>query len=267
MKLYEALGIRPGDVAAFVGAGGKTTAIWRIQGELAAQGTRSILTTTTKIMEPVMPPDGALMLATRPEASRVADLLRRAPRLALASRRLSEPYPWHDDHPVPSRYFKVDGLPTDRLDELVTQLPGVTWLIEADGAKGCGLKLPAAHEPVIPGCATKVVVMAYLEALGRPLDETTVHRVADATRVLGVPTGTPLTREMFARVLTDETLGLKGVPVQARAVAMLTQQSTTLHPSALAVARQLGTCYSRIVIAALRADQPVLKTLELLPNA
>jgi hypothetical protein len=72
---------------------------------------------------------------------------------------------------------------------------------------------------------------------------------------------------MFAHVLTDETLGLKGVPVQARAVAMLTQQSTALHPNALAVARQLCTGYSRVVIAALRADEPVLETLELLPSA
>ena len=267
MKLCEALGIYPGDVAAFVGAGGKTTAAWRIQGELAAQGTRSILTTTTKIMEPVMPPDGALMLAARPEANRIADLLRRAPRLALASRRLSEAYPWHDNHPVPSRRFKLEGLPTNLLGELVTQLPSVTWLVEAEGAKGCGLKLPAAHEPVIPGCATTVVVMAYLEALGRPLDETTVHRVADATRILGVPIGILLTPTMFAHVLTDVTLGLKGVPEQARAVAMLTQQSTTLHPDALALAEQLRTCFSRVVIAALRADEPVLKTLEVSQSA
>lgn len=265
MKLYVALGIQPGDVAAFVGAGGKTTSIWRIQGELATQGLRSILTTTTKIMEPVMPPDGALMLTARPDASRIGALLDRAPRLALASCRLGELYPCHDDHPVPSRPYKLDGLPTATLNELVTQLPGVTWLVEADGAKGCGLKLPAAHEPVIPGCATIVVIMAHLDVLGCPLGETTVHRVKDATRALGVPAGTSLTPAMFARVLTDDKLGLKGIPDRARAVALLTQQSPTLHADALALAEALCTRYGRVVIAALRADEPVLQVR--LPSA
>ena len=99
MRLCKALDINPGDVAAFVGAGGKTTSIWRIQAELAARGLCSILTTTTKIMEPVMPPEGALMLTARPAAARIAGLLDRAPRLAMASRRLNEPYPWKGDHP------------------------------------------------------------------------------------------------------------------------------------------------------------------------
>ena len=101
MKLCEALGIRPGEVAAFVGAGGKTTAIWRAQAELVAEGGRAIVTTTTKMMEPVLPRDGALMLAARPDAARIADLLDRAPRLVLAARRWAIQYPAHADHPGP----------------------------------------------------------------------------------------------------------------------------------------------------------------------
>jgi probable selenium-dependent hydroxylase accessory protein YqeC len=264
MQLCEALGIHPGDVAAFVGAGGKTTAIWRTQAELIAAGGHTIFTTTTKMMEPVMPRDGALMLVAQPDTTRIASLLERAPRLALAARRLSESFPFHADHPVPSRPFKLDGLPPEVLDGLVAQLPGVTWLVEADGAKGCGLKIPAAHEPVIPRCVTTVVVMAHLDVQGRPLDETTVHRVGDAVRVLGVPIGTLLTPTMFARVLCDETLGLKGLPVRSRAVAMLTQRNTTLHPDAFALADQLlqeQARYSHVVVAALRADDPVLTSV------
>jgi probable selenium-dependent hydroxylase accessory protein YqeC len=260
MQLCEALDIRPGEVAAFVGAGGKTTAIWRAQAELVAEGGRAIVTTTTKMMEPVLPRDGALMLAARPDAARIADLLDRAPRLVLAARRLGNPVPAHADHPVPSRPFKLDGLPSETLDGLVEHLPGVTWLVEADGAKGCGLKLHAAHEPVIPHSATTVVVMAHLDVLGQPLDATTVHRVDDATRLLGVPAGTPLTPALFARVLCDET-SLKGVPEHAQVVALLTQRSTALHPAALALANRLlqgQARYNHVVIAALRADAPVL---------
>ena len=260
MKLVEALGIQPGEAIAFVGAGGKTTAIWRAQAELVAEGARAIYTTTTKMMEPALQGDGSLCLAPRPDAARIADLLNRAPHLVLAARRLSGTYTPHADHPVPSRPFKLDGLPTDVLDELVAQLPGVTWLIEADGAKGCGLKLHAAHEPVIPSHVTTVVVMAHLDVLGRPLDATTAHRVDDATRLLSVPIGTPITPALFARVLCDES-SLKGVPKSARVVAMLTQRSAALHPAALALADLLRERYSRVVIAALRADDPVLAAL------
>ena len=260
MKLYEVLGIRPGEVATFVGAGGKTTAIWRAQAELVADGGRAIVTTTTKVMEPLLPRDGALMLTARPDAARIADLLDRAPRLVLAAGRLDHPAPAHADHPVPSLPFKLDGLPSETLDELVEQLPGVTWLVEADGAKGCGIKIHAAHEPVIPHSATTVVVMAHLDVLGRPLDATTVHRVDNATRLLGAPLGTLLTPALFARALCDET-SLKGVPGRARVVALLTQRSTTLHPDARALAHLLlqgQARYRCVVIAALRADTPVL---------
>jgi probable selenium-dependent hydroxylase accessory protein YqeC len=263
MKLCEALDLRPGVAAAFVGAGGKTTAIWRTQAELVADGKGVIATTTTKIMEPVLPRDGALMLTIRPDAARLTNLLDRAPRVTLAARRLNNPVLTHADHPVPSRPFKLDGLPTEILDGLVAQLPGVTWLIEADGAKGCGIKIHAAHEPVIPVSATTVVVMAHLDVLRQGLDATTVHRVDDATRLLGVSVGTPLTPALFARALCDET-SLRGVPERARVVALLTQRSTALHPDALALADLLlqgQARYNRIVIAALRADAPVLTTV------
>lgn len=260
MKLGEALDIHSGQAVALVGAGGKTTAAWRIQAGLAEAGKRAIITTTTKMMEPVLPDDGALMLAARPNAARIARVLEVAPRLILASRRWGEFAPPDPHHPVPSLPFKLDGLLPDTLDDLFAQLPGVTWLIEADGAKGCGLKLPAAHEPVIPRQVASVIVIAHLDVLGQPLSETTVHRVADAVRVLDVRMGSLVTSAMMVRVLTDEALGLKGVPGQSRAVALLTQRDTTLHPAALFLAEQLLSKkrYARVVIAALRAREPVL---------
>ena len=44
-------------------------------------------------------------------------------------------------------------------------------LVEADGAKGRPLKYPAAHEPVIPPCSGRTVVVAGLDALGRTIAE------------------------------------------------------------------------------------------------
>ena len=52
MRLWEALRVRKGEVISFVGAGGKTTAMYRLGHELADQGWRVITTTTTMIRPP-----------------------------------------------------------------------------------------------------------------------------------------------------------------------------------------------------------------------
>ena len=55
MTLAEALGVRAGEVVAFIGAGGKTTAMYRLAADLAARGLQVIVTTTTKILPPDRP--------------------------------------------------------------------------------------------------------------------------------------------------------------------------------------------------------------------
>ncbi len=49
MNLSSAFRIQPHDVVAFVGAGGKTTAMFRLAEELVTQGKRVVVTTTTKL--------------------------------------------------------------------------------------------------------------------------------------------------------------------------------------------------------------------------
>src|SRR5258706_13943627 len=49
MQIREALNVQRGDIVAFTGAGGKTTALMKLGRELAAEGWRVIATTTTRI--------------------------------------------------------------------------------------------------------------------------------------------------------------------------------------------------------------------------
>ncbi len=261
MKLIEALGIKTGQVVAFVGAGGKTTAIWRLLHEVDGP---AVFTTTTKIMEPVLPPGGGLMLSPRPHPARLCDLLARAPRLVLAAGRLPEEYQPAAGHSVPSLPCKLDGLPANVLDDLVAECglrcaPGPTWLVEADGAKGCGLKVPGQHEPVIPTSANSVIVCAHLNVIGQPASDKTVHRLAQA-EAMGLRQGEPITPEDFVRVLASPHAGLKDIPPSASAVALLTQRDSVAHPAANALIEQLLATgrFSRVVVAALRAQEPVL---------
>src|SRR5215213_2670283 len=50
LKLHAALGISSGDVAAFVGAGGKSGAILAVSGELTQEGMKVLVAPTTKML-------------------------------------------------------------------------------------------------------------------------------------------------------------------------------------------------------------------------
>jgi hypothetical protein len=51
-SLTEALGIEAREMISLVGAGGKTTLMFRLAKELSLSGKRLVTTTTTKILEP-----------------------------------------------------------------------------------------------------------------------------------------------------------------------------------------------------------------------
>lgn len=259
MDLLNALDVKPGEVVAFVGAGGKTTAIWHLLRFLVACGERVIFTTTTHIFKPLRAP---LMLDPCPDAAQIALVLLERSAVILAAGMGEEGDPEMAAHsPYPATPRKLNGLRPEVINDLAPRLPGVTWLVEADGARGRALKAPAEYEPVIPSGARRVVVVGSLAALGRPLNDATVHRAERAAVLLGVPLGVPITPDMVAGLLGHASGGLKAIPPKASVAALLTQSEPTPRPEAATVARQLllGQRIRRVVLANLRAPDPVLE--------
>ena len=69
MRLCDALQVAPGDLISIVGAGGKTRAMYRLASELASQGLRVVVTTTTMIRAPSS--DSVSALVVEEDASRL----------------------------------------------------------------------------------------------------------------------------------------------------------------------------------------------------
>jgi len=67
MRLRKALNVKPGDVVSFVGAGGKTTAIYKLAGELCQIGHSVITTTTTQIWPPTPDQSPCLIVEADPQ--------------------------------------------------------------------------------------------------------------------------------------------------------------------------------------------------------
>ncbi|MGI5876917.1 MAG: selenium cofactor biosynthesis protein YqeC, partial [Dethiobacteria bacterium] len=112
---------------ALVGAGGKTTTIHTLAGELVSTGARVVITTSTK-MHP--PEDRKLLAGTAEEA---AAILKNRP-FAYAG--------------IPCNARKMTGLPEAEFEKLLAIADCV--LVEADGARKRPLKMTATYEPVVP---------------------------------------------------------------------------------------------------------------------
>jgi probable selenium-dependent hydroxylase accessory protein YqeC len=210
MQIIEALGLQPRQTIALVGAGGKTTLMFRLAGELAAAGYRVVTSTTTRL--------AVREIALAPEciACEEADRLLAALPNALARHR----HVLAVECVIPEK-DRVGGLTSQVLERIAT-LPDVDFLlVEADGSRERPFKAPATHEPSIPDCATVVIPVVGLDILGCPLTEDYVHRSALVADLAQVEPGEPITPAVIASVLGHLQGGVKNVPPRAQVIPFL----------------------------------------------
>ena len=209
--LTQLLDVRPG-VTALVGAGGKTTAMLTLAGELAKAGRRVIVTTTTHMF----PPDaGRYGPVFSPEdAAGIAAALNRTG-LAVAAGPLDE-------------RGKLTGISDEQVEGLLELAEYL--LVEADGSRRLPCKTPGDREPALPARTGLVVGVLGLKSLGHPLEEVCFRAELAAWR-LGVEPDQPVTPELLAR-LAAEPWGLaKGS--EGRRFVLLLNQSDACDPAQL----------------------------------
>jgi probable selenium-dependent hydroxylase accessory protein YqeC len=259
LDLRTAVELRSGELIALVGAGGKTTTAWQLMCQLSGSDEYVVFATTTRIFQPV---DLPLILSPDPDPKEIARTLTVSKVLVLAAGRGETGDPNHAARsPYSTDCVKLTGLEPDVLNDLARRLPEVTWLVEADGAKGRMLKAPAEYEPVIPSGADRVIVVAGLGVIGQPLDEGSVHRPEIVANLLGVPMGEVVTPELFVELVGHPEGGLKGIPDDAEVVVLLTRWEEPLHTHADGVAQGLlaNGRVGRVALVDLSRSAPVLK--------
>lgn len=248
MRLVDALAVRPGDVVAFVGAGGKTSAMFRLAAELAAQGLRVLTTTTTRI--------GQDELAFAPTHVALGERLRIPRSLAnlLAAHRHVFVYTRLEEN------RKVRGVTPAWLDEHMTRQPFLdVLLVEADGSRRLPLKAPLPHEPAIPASVRIVVPVVGLDVLGQPLDNEHIYGAEQIHNLIGHPLGAPITPEAVAAVLLHPRIAFKNVPPAARVMPLLNKVTPETLPQAREIARRVLTDLhvERVLIGAVQDEDPV----------
>ncbi|MDX1520336.1 MAG: selenium cofactor biosynthesis protein YqeC, partial [Anaerolineae bacterium] len=219
MQLAHALRIAPGDVVAFVGGGGKTSAMFHLAQKVSLEGKKVLITTSTRIFA------AQIRLAPAhvtfdPTRQSISDLLSR---LQAALDRYGQVLLIGQADPDSGKAF---GIAPEVVDALAQTNRFDLILNEADGSRMRPFKAPAGHEPVIPTSTTLVVPVVGLDIWGQPLNDDHVHRAEVVSRLSGVGLNQPVTPQVIATVLTHPQGGIKNAPRQARVIPLLNKSET-----------------------------------------
>lgn len=251
MKLKDAFGISRGDVVSFIGAGGKTTALINLAYELADTGLRVVVVSTNTV--------DLEYHRMMPHALR-----RDAGSGAISSALYTYPFVFVHE---PLRFHTlgkdatIPATPLSAFSEMLDTLDSDVILVDADQARGLPLKAPLPKEPLIPAESTHVIVMASLDALGKPLNAEHVYNPEAITQRYGFTLDAPIKSPWVAQVLRDEELGLKGVPNRAKVFGLLNQTPGQgyLRARSRLIARLMlrSPRFSGVALGMARAADPV----------
>ena len=205
-------------IVAFVGAGGKTSAMFTLARSFASEGKRVLVTTTTRIFHPGDRSEregrgfGTVIALDGQSAPDAVDRMRTAGPCVVFG--LAD----GDDS------GKLAGLTPEFLSAFVEDFDIV--LIEADGSRGLPIKAPAAHEPVVPAFCGAVVGTIGLDAPGSPMDGRIVHRSELFGALVACAAGEPISFDHLARLASANGGLFKGSPGGARRIVLLNKADT-----------------------------------------
>ncbi len=253
-SLTGAFGIKTREVISLVGAGGKTTLMFRLAHELVVSGKKVVTTTTTKILEPARGETGSLFVD--PDEEKIKEFVRRqldqCHHITVATERLES--------------GKLKGISLSLASGL-WRLCGIdAMIIEADGAAGRPVKAPRENEPVIPTTTTLVVAILGVDGMGKELNDEHVFQPERVSKITGIPIGERLTDEAMAILVTDSEGIFKGAPPSSRVAAFLNKVDI---PDGVAKAKSiaekiLGKKHpkiERVILGQLKREPPVKEVI------
>lgn len=239
LTLAQALRVGSAPCIAFIGAGGKTTALF----QLARQLPGPVIVTATShlgVWQTKLADDH--IVTETPEPIEQLE---------------------HGLSGVLLITGEIDGDRTKPIDnELLEWLHqfcnyhSIPLLIEADGARQKPLKAWAEHEPAVPAFVQQVVQVIGLSSLGKPLTDQDVHRPKIVSRISGLPPGQIITADVITRLLLHQEAGLKNIPSHASRVVLLNQADTSeLQSIARGMTGPLLSNYGAVIISKLTDAQ------------
>jgi molybdenum cofactor cytidylyltransferase len=252
MRLSKALRVEEGQSVAFIGAGGKSSAVRTLGNELKSQYP-VVSTTSTKLgLAQTDLADEHFILTSSEHLDGVHARLRGGKSLLITNDRAPDEPKWRG----------LSLLELKKLRKICLEA-GAILLIEADGARRKSLKAPAEHEPVVPEWVDLVVTIAGLDVIGKPFTPEYCHRAEIAKEILGIEGDAIVEYAHLSNLLQAEYGGLKGAP-RSSTVRVILRQSKDLEEIEIGrkVASQVLSTerITNVVIGTLDHENPVSET-------
>jgi molybdenum cofactor cytidylyltransferase len=249
MRLSDSLRIKGGEVVAFVGAGGKSTAIRRLVKELSSH-IPVVVTTTTKIT--LAQKDLAkehFVLDSIEDFKSVLDSLPSFESVLLTGQK---------DEAEP----KWLGIEPDLIEKVIQTVQERGWvlLVEADGARGKSLKVPAPYEPVLPSRCDLVVLVVGLDVIGEESSSPKIHRPEKLIQLLDLDKRDRIQSQHVVQILTSSQGGLKNVPPSSSVRVLLNKaESDRDVDHGYEIARELikNNRIQSVLLASVMNEMPV----------
>lgn len=210
MNLTEALNI---DIDArhlisMVGAGGKTTLLYRLSKELKQFNKKILLTTTTHIYIPPREVYDDLFISNDKNA------------LLEYTESIRNEGIYVIGHNI-AQDNKIKGIDISFTDELYGLNIFDSIIIEADGSKRRPLKAPAEWEPMVPKSTTVIIGVLGLDSLDRSAEEETVHRLDEFCSICECQTGDIIDAILLTKLIEHPQGLFKNAPDNAKKIALL----------------------------------------------
>lgn len=197
--MLEELNLKKQKCIAYVGAGGKTSALYTCVKERLKEGQMAVALTTTKMWEPeknfVEWKEGFCYLQLK------EFVLHRRPEPVTFGIRLEN--------------GKIGPVPYEVMRNLIHE--GCSLFIEADGAKGKWIKKPNEDEPVVPEFCEVVIGILNQRAIGLPFDKV-AHRPQECADFMKKNVKDLVEIQDLCRLWTEKEGIFKNFPNLKRAV-------------------------------------------------
>jgi molybdenum cofactor cytidylyltransferase len=244
LSLAQALRVNSSPCIAFIGSGGKTTAMFQLARSLSKKGVTSpvIVTATSHLGAWQLGLSDQHIIAESPGP--IEELEHGMKGIILLTGEME------GDRTKPINNNLIDWL------QQFCGYHSIPLLIEADGSRGKPLKAWAEHEPPIPEFVEFVVQVAGLTGLGKSLNDENVHRPEIFSRLSGLRIGESITPGSLTRVLKHSKSGLRNIPANARKVVLLNQADThELQSAAQGLAYALIPAYDSVIVSSLEQEK------------
>lgn len=239
LSLAQTLRVDAAPCVAFIGAGGKTTALFQLSRQLPSP---VIVTATSHL---------GIWQTKQADRHIVTD----SPAPIEALEHGLEGVILITGEPDGDRTKPINNKLLDWLHQFCAY-HSIPLLIEADGSRQKSLKAWAEHEPAVPSFVDHVVQVLGLSVIGKPLTDEYVHRPEIAANITGLQLGQVITADALTRLLTHHEAGLKNIPSQAARVVLLNQADTPeLQATARGMTTTLLSHYDSVIISKLGDGQ------------